>query len=786
MIPASLRRIAACAAIAIAIPAVAAAQENETQDSAPAAARDTARRVTVGERTPAYDWRAASEAFRKAVPVFPADTGADTVRVIASTLRGPAGEEVRVRAWFGADSSRAIGIAKPTAPAMLRLAAILPAPGEYHGTFTLVVAGRPRTTAEYRVTWPRGDSVPAALEVRGTGTVAGTMGFVASLGLGGGRVTIPLTVVDSGGSAAVVRRPELESFARNAVADTAVQVDFGALRVLGPRGDTLPAEFKLQPDESRRVRLQVSGIRDAGRYSGSVRVAGKGIAPVVTPVTVYVRRSGGLALLLIALGVAISAAIRWYQQRVRPRLLRQRRAAELLAAMDAFDRECVLTGGVSPEASEVIARLRAGLERVYDTAGDPVPADDAGAAAAADANARLDLAASRLELLPLWVNAGRQIAAVPDPDVRKDLVGKLAPVRAALVGGTAEEVKTAGETVRSIPAAITTALRERLVAAIEAFETRVKDERAANPSADAFLKALEMEVQQRLAAAKDAAGADRLAEATARFDEARVAYADLLAKELQIRLGDACPPWMTQARWDATKQEVEDALRLMRTANTPDTRILAFEGALGLYLRSMAQALGDAAADTAKTRPGLSDEQKAALKDVSTQAGAVLARVAAGDAHGAAAGFAAAEKAYRDLLPTLPAPKSSGAMMGGITTVAPVPALGAATAVGGVPGALGGGSAVLMAPRPVRRLSTREIDRVVGIRDTAVSAVVGVIAIALGMSLLWAGKLAWGSVGDLFAAFFWGLGLHQAGTTAAGGTTGLLGQLLGKEPDAQG
>lgn len=780
-------RLALAAALLLA-PAAVRAQEDAAQDSSQAAppardsARDTARAVTLGERASAYDWQARGRSFLHVIPIFPADSS-DSVTVRVSTLRARSGEEIPVRAWFGADPTRRTAVATPLAPAMLRIEATLPDTGEYRGTFTLVVPGRPATTAEYRVTYTSADTVPGVLEVRGTGPVAATLGPLAIFTRSLARVTIPLTVVDSGRGPAMVRRPELESIARNAVADTSVQIDFGRMQVFDLSGDTVPSEFKLLADESRRLRLRIPGLDAPGRYSGTVRVAGTGLEAVVTPITVYVRHNGLLAAVLIAAGVLISTRIRRYQLRDRPTLLRRRRAAELLEWLGTAERQLATTGGMTEEETPVAAKLRTDLERIYDHAGDSVSDDDAGAAAANDAAARLDLAAARLELLPEWVNARRQVRTCKTAEIRDDLLAKLAPVRQALLSGTAEEVKTAAETVRGIPAELAKALRARLEKEIEAFEAKVKDARAANPTDDDFLKSLDAEVERRLADAKGAAEADRLAEATAAFDRAREAYADLLARELQIRLGDAAPAWMEPSDWAAMKQEVEAALALVPYAHTPEDRITRFNGALGLYLASMAAAMKSSVEKDLK-REELSEEQEKQLKEIAGQTHAVLARVAARDMDGASAKFTAAEKAYRELIPDLPKPKNIFKTASPVGSTESVPGLGAATAVGGVPGAIGaGGGAVLVAPEPIRRLGSREIEAAIREWDRRISWVVAVIAVVVGMSVLYAGKLTWGSVGDLFTAFLWGLGLHQVGTAGAGG---LLAQILGKESSAGG
>lgn len=65
---------------------------------------------------------------------------------------------------------------------------------------------------------------------------------------------------------------------------------------------------------------------------------------------------------------------------------------------------------------------------------------------------------------------------------------------------------------------------------------------------------------------------------------------------------------------------------------------------------------------------------------------------------------------------------------------------------------------------PLRRTGNRARNA-----DTAVAVLVALIAVVLGLQLLWVTNLAWGSSLDMITAFLWGLGLQPVGGTVFGG-----------------
>ncbi|MFL5540490.1 MAG: hypothetical protein ACJ8J0_15980, partial [Longimicrobiaceae bacterium] len=68
-----------------------------------------------------------------------------------------------------------------------------------------------------------------------------------------------------------------------------------------------------------------------------------------------------------------------------------------------------------------------------------------------------------------------------------------------------------------------------------------------------------------------------------------------------------------------------------------------------------------------------------------------------------------------------------------------------------------------------RRRTAASLDQEIRRRDRLVSIAMGIAAVVLGLSLLWADAPTWGSFKDVVTAFLWGLGLHKVATDAFGG-----------------
>jgi hypothetical protein len=91
-----------------------------------------------------------------------------------------------------------------------------------------------------------------------------------------------------------------------------------------------------------------------------------------------------------------------------------------------------------------------------------------------------------------------------------------------------------------------------------------------------------------------------------------------------------------------------------------------------------------------------------------------------------------------------------------------------------IPGLTTSGWVEAAAPRPMRALQpVQQIENQIKARDRMITIVTGVIAVLLGVFLLWIDNMTWGSTKDMFVAILWGLGLHQIAGNAAFATLDL-------------
>jgi hypothetical protein len=70
-------------------------------------------------------------------------------------------------------------------------------------------------------------------------------------------------------------------------------------------------------------------------------------------------------------------------------------------------------------------------------------------------------------------------------------------------------------------------------------------------------------------------------------------------------------------------------------------------------------------------------------------------------------------------------------------------------------------------------ISEVELSKRIAANDTLVLVVLMVVAVLLGLTLLWARGEAWGGFEDYLTAFLWGFGLHQVGNKPFEGLLGL-------------
>ena len=749
------------AAVAAAAASLAATPAAAQQTPAPAA--DT---VVAVLRSDTFDYvfPVRDSVFRRVFDIDPVDA-AGTFRAYASDLEDAYGHRDTVKVTvLGVDSAGAF-----TGRRRLRVAleAKLPGPGDYRGNFTFVTGNR-RTTRFYQVAWGAVSVPPLVIGV--PGAVEKQIAWLW------GNANIRLTVHDSTRLPVSIYPPVLASLTRAGIggSDSTV-VQGGADDGASACADTTGA---VQPNGTLACTLTLQGLTRAGKYTATLRVAGPGIRAATLPVTVYVRRSWLWAAAVIALGALLSELLRQYLRSGRPRLELLRDVKRVLERIDAAAKR----PGIAPAEKEVLAALRA---RLAPIAAEREPEKDA------EARPTLAAVRERLELLPGWAALR---ARVETGGVQDDADAKLNAVRDWLLASesTEEEDRQARADLSAVPAAILKTQKDRMLAAVDRFTEALARERGARAGDAALLALLDREVKARVEAARKEAEAGHLAAADEGLNRARGAYARVLAGDLKARLGPYDrPTWIAPEAWSPTVVEVSEALERVHMAPTPDEAIAAYEAARTAFLRAPALALRDRVRNEIGAA-GVPKALREALGSVDEQLGEVLVLVERGQLPEATTALEKAELEYRRVeAEHASPPAASGDMLGdeeeeesGMKAAPAVPQRGA-TPGGELPPGVPGGTGLLdlfgFSGAVAAARTSAALDAEIARRDRMVSLAMGIAAVVLGLSLLWADAPTWGSFKDVVAAFLWGLGLHKVGTDAFGGI-GALAASYAKAP----
>ena len=721
------------------------------------ALRQPAPKLTVGLTKPdSISYTIRAPRFRALIPIEASKEG--EFRVVVSPLAAEDGNTVAVEYWLQPEATRLDKTAPDKALRRMNigrlegvnlvLSADLPLPGTYRGTFSVITACA-RITQAYTVNLPRHVN---PVELTGGGAV--------EVRVGSRDIVIPFTLHDTTITSVLVYSPSLDDLRRQHGADTSMAVPLGGSVVrLAGGSDTILDTFRLHAGDSQPLELRIlGGVNDAGTYAGTVRVAGPTFSSFTVPIKLYARESACFAALLILIGIGVAEIVRWLRDRTLPRLEQQRQAAVQLEALAQLEQGMGEPATSSPEERAALDRIQAGLTTVYQaSAPKGSPSYDA----------MLADMGRRLQLLPNWATLRRQIETLQPPELRRDLQKSLAPVHAFLVGaGTADEAaaNAAEETLHAIPGKIDEALRDHLIKRIEEFSEQVKQERAAHPSNDAFLERIEETVENGLTQSKTLAMAGDLARALAAFEDARLSYVDLLAKELQLRLDEPRPSWLEDADWARIQAAVRAELSPLETGTTPEQRLATYERSQALYLRESARTLGKAAQAILKGASSSAEEQKL-LNKAEVKSQEAQSRAAIRDLHEAHTLFQEAEaawNAYQDL-------QRAGVKLG--RSSAPT---SPASPPGGVPPEFALARARAAVGRPARFLTSRALGLRLKLLDSVISLVAALLAVTFGVYLLWEPDLTWGTTADKFAALLWGLGLQQAGNEAFRGVADLV------------
>jgi hypothetical protein len=674
------------------------------------------------------------------------------VRVAVAPFTGPDGALAETQCEVNNRPCSAGAVDVPALDAIqVKVTATLTLDGTYTSAVTLIYGGNRKTTP-LTVARTRA-SIP--VEVLGVETVR------TNPLLWSGPASIWLTLSGTDGAESYTfLSPAPVSLALEGPNNTRLQTPLTSVKVTDERGEPVAAPFTLKSGETRRYQITLEGLGDPGLYTGTLRVSALDARPIDKPITVVVKSSALCAAVLIGLGVLAGYFLKRYGTRDRPRLLRQRRLLILVSEVDTLERE---VGQLNDDEKGVFTLIRRWIDDLYEDVQVGVVKD-------ADADAAVTLFDNKLSLVPPWVNMRRRVEAVRPKELAEPFRANLDTIRNFLreKQPPPDGLQNARKLLAAMPAGISQAVKDDLTRRLSAFSEEVNKFRAAVTDPK-ILDAIRDKVEPAVNRAVADAAAERFDAASAAFDEARGEYARLLADNLRVSLESAtAPPGFDAAQWQEFKSGVAVQLDRVSSEKDPDAAIAAYRAAYTSYLQKLAANLRGEVEQRltllkAQADKFTEDDLKKYTTDLNVifkQLDDITRRLAAEELTEAAGVYQQAKDALTRIIGEL---KAGGMAMSAEASAAPADALPA----GAIPGPGGELPTVAVLGREPRgRETVASLTRRLRRLDKVVTFIIFLVAVALGLYMLWINNPTWGGWGDWLTAVLWGLGLHQVAGTS--------------------
>jgi hypothetical protein len=627
--------------------------------------------------------------------------------------------------------------------ATIVLEADVPLPGTYTAVVSILGAGA-RLDRHLLVT-------------RTLGTVPVKVLSAAKIQDTTGTATIRVQLQNDAGVAQKLNVPRLHSFVRADEGKDPVQAKYGT--VTSKMGRTkLGPTWTLAAGDTPPMEVTIADLDEPGHYTGQLRFALPDGRHVDHPLSIDVRQSMISAALWIALGVILSQVLRGLAK-VRPWAVHHQTAAGIASDLDALARDFRPDDREKPVFDAVSSRLAA-LIRELESGTTPK-----------NAEATLQLLDARVRLLRKWL-AGRRATANLSPGVlgaiRKTLDDAADAIRKDAL--TAEEAAKAEGDLDGLDAQIRKAIEDELT-------KRIAELRTALQGASVFTSPAAIQrtagIASLLGKAEASITAGQVDTATTQLGEARELYADALASELRARVSQPMPPGFTQPEWDATRAEVE---RMLTSAAADLSRkVELVRNAVASFLLACGKALAKVAtefetivkADVNVSTP----ELLASIAAVIAAATETMTSAAAGRIDEASAKY---REATEEWTKARAEAKKKGMHMSADATAAPAQGVAAETLE-----ELPVWIAAMLIPRLSRAPRGQGFWQsiLLGIDGVILVAAI-ILAIYLGLELLYLDDMTWGSPKDVLVAVLWGLGMHQVSGSAFEGVAKLKEKFL--------
>lgn len=618
----------------------------------------------------------------------------------------------------------------------LRIAATLPLSGTYNSAISLIYADK-RETMPLVVTRVR----PTPVEVMPLEIAQG------EVGLFGQTPSLLLTLRETMSQKQTLYKPTFPSLYRK-VNQSKYQAEIASIQIFDMDGKSPEGPLILAPGETKQIRLQLQGLDKAGEYNGLLRVSGADTQPVDQSITILLKESWFVAALFIVAGVVTSEVYRFLVKVVRPRQIQQQRILTTIQRIQSLSQDLT---NLNDEEKQMLQRFVDRLRDQYDLIGqgqdqntDPLIAEITG----------------KLPLFSDWVNVRRRIRALTSEDLQKTYWPRADALGQKLrQPSTAEQLTKITSDVENLNADITQALHDVFKTQLDELKRQVSNQkgRASSAAAKDKFGPLEQDIGKiTLPAGDDFSEAQKL------YHDARRKFTVLLAEDLTEQL-DAKPDGFTQPEWDSLIKPIKEQLAnvITTSATDLDTAVKQYQAAYATYVKALTGKLRSVI-DTAlkvleKTKIDVKIQQDALgkVKAITGLLDSAEKKADKGQGSDAAADYENAKKQLETLRQEL----------GNIGVTMGIPEMARfASMIFGVlvPESVG--------ENQITRIKSLQLTGVPSSRDLYVSRILVellatviaiVVAVFVGLNLLYVNDNTWGGPTAYIIAFLWGFALHR-------------------------
>ena len=517
--------------------------------------------------------------------------------------------------------------------------------------------------------------------------------------------------------------PSVKNMVKVIAEDENIDPKFKGISFVGEDGNKLDTEgFKLAPGESRRIRMEVDGLRASGKYTGTLRLSSElGSSVKETNFTLLVKHSWVMASLMILLGVFASTYLKNYLSKIRPKLEVNRGIGKVEKSLKDLSSK---HGG--DEADGKSKKILAFMNSQLDTAKEAAESSQN-----TEVQSILNVLRRKMAIFPEWkegvsLASDGQIASV----IPADTVNSLNAVEKLLLKDKPEKLDfdNAEISLNSVESSL-----NALISQVPYLNRLEKVERAFKDA---------MKVENIDTGKVETLEAGKLGEIKAAIESMDLQGAGRMLAETERELA---------------------ALVLAPMSSRIEARIKAFKSGLSSGKRP----------DGKKTVKGDQEEISASLTEMNKELKRARQAIVSGSS-------AEAEEMMEDIMGKLDKMEGKGS---GLESTRNISMSREAMVLGNLdaPKAMETGlEKLILKPG---NYDVESIDRRIRNNDIIVSVIISTVALIFGLSLLWANDQTWGSGMDYMTALLWGLGLHQVGSGSVfGGLGSIQNQLISGGP----